>query len=124
MAAALSRTLSDAYRRLISGIRLRQVRPGFVIQGRNQTVLAENLIALANVELADVTLLPFPNRARPYINSAQFPSHRASRPSRYANDLGAGAFISSFPRAIRIAAARRGYLRQAPEFAGKKFCMR
>jgi hypothetical protein len=32
------------------------------------TVFAENLINLTNVELAAVKLLPFPGRARPYIN--------------------------------------------------------
>jgi hypothetical protein len=37
-------------------------------------VLAENLIGLTNVELANLTLLPFSDRARPYINIAEFPS--------------------------------------------------
>jgi hypothetical protein len=45
----------------------------------SSTVLAKNIIGLANVELARVRLLPFPDRARPYINNGQFPSHRASR---------------------------------------------
>ena len=39
-------------------------------------VLAENVIRLTKVELASVRWLPFPDRARPYINSRQFPAHR------------------------------------------------
>ena len=50
-----------------------------------QSVLPKNLIDLANVELASGRLLPFRDRARPYIISAQFPSHQASRPSCYAS---------------------------------------
>jgi hypothetical protein len=51
------------------------------------SVLAKNTITLANVGLASARLLPFPDRARPYIMSAQFPSHQASRPSRYASRI-------------------------------------
>jgi len=39
-------------------------------------VLAENVISITNVELAGVRLLPFTDRAQPYINSRQFPAHR------------------------------------------------
>jgi len=35
-----------------------------------ETVLAENVISLTNVELADVRLLPFTDHARPYISTA------------------------------------------------------
>jgi hypothetical protein len=37
------------------------------------------------LNLHEPDLLAFPDRARPYINDAQFPSHRASRPSCYAS---------------------------------------
>jgi hypothetical protein len=50
----------------------------------NSTGLLAILPPITPLLLADVRLLRFSDRARPYINNAQFPSHRAPRPCGYA----------------------------------------
>jgi hypothetical protein len=61
-----------------------------------RTVFAENLIGLSDVELAGVRLLPFPDRARPFVISAHpFSSDFAAQPAMRAEIIARKLAISS-----------------------------